>query len=243
MTFNGSTYCSAIDKAEAFNSFFYSKFTNDSGSVSQLDPLAPRMNVSLLDNVYLTEKMIFEVLTKLDPHKAPGSDGLRTYVLKECALELAPSICHLFNLSLVTGERPVEWKNSLVVPVHKKGKRDVSNYCPISLLCVISKVLQRCIFNCVNNHLCALFDDSQHGFLKGRSTVTQLLTFYHEIGQNLDNAMQSDNIFFDSVSHQRLLFKLAQYGICGPLLKWFDSYLKTAVNDVLFMDILPAVYP
>ena len=82
VTFNGTTYCSAIDKAEAFDSFFYSTFTNDSGSVSQLDPPAPRMNVPLLDNVYLTEKMIFEVLTKLDPHKAPGSDGLPTYVLK-----------------------------------------------------------------------------------------------------------------------------------------------------------------
>ena len=73
-----------------------------------------------------------------------------------------------------------------------------------------------------------MFDNAQHGFLQGRSTVTQLLAFYHEIGQSLDKGLQSDIVYldlakaFDSVSHQRLLLKLSG---SGKLLQWFESYL------------------
>ena len=83
----------------------------------------------------------------------------------------------------------------------------------------------------LKDHLCALFDPAQHGFLQGRLTITQLLTFYHEIGQALDKGLQSDIVFldlakaFDSVCHQRLICKLSRYGIGGPLLHWLRSYL------------------
>ena len=76
-----------------------------------------------------------------------------------------------------------------------------------------------------------MFDNAQHGFLQGRSTVTQLLAFYHEIGQSLDKGLQSVILYVDlakafgSVSHQRLLLKLSQYGVSGKLLQWFESYL------------------
>ena len=132
----------------------------------------------------------------------------------------------------MSGKVPTEWKYALVVPVHKKGrKEEVTNYRPISLLYVISKVVERCVYVKLKEHLCAFFDPVQHGFLQGRSTVTQLLTFYHEIGQALDEGLQSDIVFldlakaFDSVCHQRFIFKLSRYGIGGPLLHWLRSYL------------------
>ena len=76
-----------------------------------------------------------------------------------------------------------------------------------------------------------MFDNAQHGFLQGRSTVTQLLAFYHEIGHSLDKGLQLDIVYldlakaFDSVSHERLLLKLSRYGVSGKLLQWFESYL------------------
>ena len=80
------------------------------------------------------------------------------------------------NKFLSTGSLPLEWKTSLIVPVHKKQcKENVGNYCPISLLCITSKVLERCIFHHVIKHCSKFLHDSQRGFLKGRSTVTQLL--------------------------------------------------------------------
>ena len=140
--------------------------------------------------------------------------------------------CALFNLSLVEGKLPTEWKDALVVPVHKKGKKeDVTNYRPITLLCVVSKVLERCMFKHFKDFFCPLFDNAQHGFLQGRSTVTQLLAFYHEIGHSLDKGLQLDIVYldlakaFDSVSHQRLLLKLSRYGVSGKRLQWFESYL------------------
>ena len=132
----------------------------------------------------------------------------------------------------MSGKVPTEWKYALVVPVHKKGKKEEdTNYRPISLLCVISKVLERFVYVKLKDHLCTFFDPAQHGFLQGRSTITQLLTFYHEIGQALDKSLQSDIVFldlakaFDSVCHQKLIFKLSRYGIGGSLLHWLRSYL------------------
>ena len=72
-----------------------------------------------------------------------------------------------------------------------------------------------------------MFHNAQHGFLQGRSTVTQLPAFYHETGQSLDRGLQSDIVYldlakaFDSVSLQRLLLKLSRYGVSGKLLQWF----------------------
>ena len=84
-----------------------------------------------------------------------------------------------------------------------------------------------------------LFDNAQHGFLQGRSTVTQLLAFYHEIGQSLYKGLQSDIVYldlekaFDSVSHQRLLPKLSQYEVTGKFLQWFENYLGGRVQQCL----------
>ena len=129
-------------------------------------------------------------------------------------------------------------EDALVVLVHKKGtKEDVTNHRPISLLCVVSKVLERCIFKHFKDFLCPLFDNAQHGFLQGRSTVTQLLAFYHEIGQSLDKGLQSDIVYldlakaFDSVSHQRLLLKLSRYGVSGNFCSGLRAIQVDAVSS------------
>ena len=141
VTYGGRQISSGVEMAEAFNKYFYSTFTH--APEVPLDAFTPpdgRMPV--LDSLVLCEDDVYKVLLNLDPSKAPGPDGLPTMVLRTCARELTPSLCALFNLSLAEGKLPTEWKDALVVPVHKKGKKeDVSNYRPIPLLCVVSKVL------------------------------------------------------------------------------------------------------
>ena len=72
----------------------------------------------------------------------------------------------------------------------------------------------------------------QHGFIKGLSCTTQLLQVFHEIGINFDKGLETDIIYldfskaFDSVCHQKPLSKLLYFGIDGPLLKWFETYLS-----------------
>ena len=83
----------------------------------------------VLDSLLLCEDDVFKVLLNLDPSKAPGPDGLPTFVLKMCARELTSSLCALFNLSLAEGKLPTEWKDALVVPIYKEDKKeDVTNF-------------------------------------------------------------------------------------------------------------------
>ena len=118
----------------------------------------PDDRMPVLDSLALCEDEVYKVLFNLDPSKAPGPDGLPTIVLlKTCAREPTPSLCALFNISLAEGKLPTG---------HKKGKKeDVTNYRPISLLCVVSKVLEQCIFKHFKDFFCPLFDDAQHYIL------------------------------------------------------------------------------
>ena len=225
--------------AKAFNKYFSSTSTH--APEIPLDAFTPHdEGMPVLDSLVLCEDEVYKVLLNLNPSKAPGPGGLPTIVLKSCARELTPSLCALFNFSLAEGKLPAEWKDSLVVLVHKKGKKeDVTNYRPISLLCVVSKVLERCIFKHFEESLCPLFDNAQHGFLQDRSTVTQLLAFYHGISRSLHKGLQSHIVYLDlakafhSVSHQRLLLKLSRYGVSGKLLQWFESCLGGLAQQCL----------
>ena len=118
-----------------------------------------------------------------------------------------------------------------VVQNSKKGnKEQTENYRPISLLPIVSKVLERCIFNNIRDHLFQRIHINQDGFLPGKSCVTNLLDALEYIGSILDQGGQVDTIYldmskaFDRINHQRLLHKLTNSGIGGNLLKWFQSY-------------------
>ncbi len=87
-------------------------------------------------------------------------------------------------------------------------------------------------------HVSVHLHNLQFGFLKGKSTTAQLLRVLHEIGESLDKRVQTDAIYldfakaFDRVDHRLLVKKLHQYGICGNLLKWFESYLSDRYQKV-----------
>ena len=118
----------------------------------------------------------------------------------------------IFNQSLSSGQIPTEWKSADITPIHKKDSAEpAENYRPISLLPIVSKVLERCVFNCLYGHVNNLITPLQHGFLRNRSCVTQLLSVLHTIGRNLDKNIQTDVIYldfakaFDAVDHNVIL--------------------------------------
>ena len=87
-------------------------------------------------------------LQNLKSSTASGPDGIPARLLKECSQQLAPSLCSLFNKSLQASRLPSEWKNANVTPIHKKDNKELANnYRPISLLPLISKEIERCVFN------------------------------------------------------------------------------------------------
>ena len=148
-------------------------------------------------------------------------------LLKTTASEVAQSLFRIFNLSLSLGQVPANWKSANISPVFKKDDANLSsNYRRISLLYVLSKVLERCVYNHCRDYLSKTF---YH--LKGRSTTPQLLKVYHDILRFLANGKELDVIFldlckaFEKVPHHRLVAKFTRNGISGTLIKWFRSYL------------------
>ncbi|KAI8502449.1 hypothetical protein Bbelb_200370 [Branchiostoma belcheri] len=227
---NGTVVQSAPDKANMFNDYFFSTFSAPDPNV-----IKPDIDVIVderLCNLLLAVESVENVLVNLNTSKAVGPDNISAHVLKGCAKTLAPSLTLLFNKSLSAGCVPSRWKDANVLPVHKKGdKENVANYRPVSLLSLVSKVMERCMYNQLIPMLRGSLHEFQHGFIAGRSTTTQLVETYHQVGSILDKGGQVDMLFldfakaFDFVSHTLLLHKLQMFGFGGNLLAWFTSYL------------------
>ena len=173
------------------------------------------------------------MLKSLGTANATGPDGIPATLLKETADVITPTLCRLFNDSISSGSLPDEWKTANIVPVYKKGDNEnAENYRPISLLCIISKVLERCVLNNIKCHLLKIINVYQHGFLPGRSCMTNLIDVLHYVGSRLDRGGQIDMVYldmskaFDKVHHDVLIQKLRKVnGFGGNLLRWFRSYV------------------
>ena len=142
-------------------------------------------------------------------------------MLKFTATSIAPSLAKLFNISIKLGHFPTCWKTS-VVPIPKSSQHnEAANYRPISLLSVVSKLLERHIHQVITIHLNEnrTLSNMQWGFQSGKSTVTALLAVTHDWFKALESRHNVCSVFFDlrkafdSVPHRLLLEKLNTYAL------------------------------
>ena len=194
VSFTTDRHCTA----NMFNKFFHSVFNPRDTEPPPTPTNIPTFSSSQLSDIELTELQVAEVLLHLDPTKACGPDDIPSKLLIELAYEIAPSLTKLFNMSLSLGLVPTQWKRANITPVFKKEDPTLSsNYRPISLLSVLSKVLERCVhFHCYH-HLAPLIYEMQHGFVRGKSTTTQLLEVYHDILESVASGKEVDAIYLD----------------------------------------------
>ena len=220
-----------------FNKYFASVFSinkKNKESVIESDEL-------IMTDLSFSEAEVSCVLKSLDSNKATGPDGISARLLKETADVITPSLCELFNRSVLSGTIPEEWKVANIVPVYKKGDKEYTeNYRPISLLSITSKVLERCVLNNINFRLRDAVNMCQHGLMAGRSCVTNLLDTLDYVGSFLDSGGHIDVIYmdmskaFDTVDYGLLIQKLqADYGFGGNLLRWFQCYLGLISQYIL----------
>lgn len=245
MHYNNYTFCDGISICNAFSSYFHSTFLNSPDS-----NINPSPNISaFIDSspissnickILVNEKEIEILLKKLDTKKGAGPDNISAVFLVNCASSICVPISLLFKKSLSTCTVPLIWKSAFITPVHKKGsKSEISNYRPISKLCIIAKLFERIIYNQVYFALKKSLNQNQHGFLKGRSTVSNLIIFNDFITEAMDKGHQVDVVYtdyskaFDKIDHNILLLKLFKSGIHGDLLRWFSSYIDNRSQAVV----------
>ena len=230
-----------MDKTTArmFNEFFCSVGANaqsgviatrgSSGAVSG-PPRVLSVKFGLRPATYSELKFVIRSLnvrTSCGPEKIPVS------FFQSFLGRLSSSLLHVINASIVSGIVPPAWKIAEVVPIYK-GKDDpknASNYRPISLLSVGSKILERLVSFQLKQFLddCHVLPDEQFGFRANHSVDHALIALTESIRSSVDNGevciLVSLDLSkaFDSVSHTMLLQKLSQYGIDHP---WFTSYLS-----------------
>ena len=234
------------DKANMLSSFFSKCFNTIQPPLSDSDTqqlITDRVDgADNLDTLLCTEEEVLHLLQTIDTTKANGPDQISGKMLKMTALSIAYPITVIFNKSIASGVFPTSWKSSYVVPIPKANcYNNPSNYRPVSLLPILSKLLEKHIYSLLNHHLqnTQPLSNFQWGFQAGKSTVTALLETTHNWLQLMEEGHEVGAVFFDlkkafdSVPHRALLQKLETIGVNKLLLKWLHSYLTNRKQQVV----------
>ena len=170
-----------------FNSFFAKQCSLiETGSELPAEYLLTHHH---LESVNLDPVKILSVICTFDVSKAHGWDNVSVSMVKICDESLVKPLFNIFQFSLETGNFPGYRKRGNIVPVHKKGNKDlINNYLLVSLLTIYSKIYEKCIYDTLYNYFKGndLFSKKQPGFRKGDSWVSQLLPLTHEIFKGFD---------------------------------------------------------
>ena len=237
---NGELSSSDQETANTLNEYF--------STVFEIEPDDPLPNFEdrpfhyITDNLIINENNVEKAVAALKPGKSQGPDLIHPKFLKETKDYIIQPLTTIFQNSLDESLTPLIWKRANVSAIFKKGeKKKPSNYRPISLTSVPCKLMEKLVRDAIVNHMTEnnLFSNAQHGFIKGKSCVTQLLEFMEEITQAIDNGDEVDIIYldfckaFDKVPHRRLLQKLYAYGIRGKVHSWVQEFLTDRKQRVI----------
>ena len=202
-----------------------------------------------------TLEEVKKVCNEINIWKSASIPDVKTMVLKHAFLNNLERMLKIFNSSLGLSIFPSSWKLSTIVPLPKvQYETTASDLCPMALTPLPGKLLEKFICNRLqcwisdNNRLSAV----QHGFRKGKSTITAIAALLDNLYKNINNNKNSYIIYldlkkaFDTISYAKLLNKLYKLGMDGLTLAWFRSYLTERRQCVklnnLTSDTLPITY-
>ena len=225
-------------KAEHFASFFEGVYTHDDGSDLYVNPGVSAVESSserAENKLDLSPPAVFEKLKGLKGKLSVTPNGLPPVLLKRLADVLCEPLSAIFVRAIQDGDVPQVFRTTIVTPVHKKGsKKDVQNYRPVAQSSVACLVLEKLIVDYLYVHLASrnLIDVNQHGFIKGRSTGSQLLITQHHWAIALASGKDIHCIYFDfskafdNVNHRLLLSKLRLAQIPSNIVDLCESWLR-----------------
>jgi len=267
---DGIITTSTADIVNILNEQFCLVFNPPTDKISTSTSLSININAHNQAPFEVDPNEIFSVgnvskeLSKLNSRKSVGPDGIHPLVLKSCSETLSLQLSNIFicsfttgivpdkwkeaNIticSFTTGIVPDKWKEANITPIFKKGdKIEPSNYRPISLTSIPCKLMERMVRDIMLNHL-HKYDSitkEQHGFVKNKSCLTNLLETMDTVTHAFNDGLQTLVVFldfqkaFDKVCHESLHFKLERLGFSCEIRTWLRNYLSNRKQRVVIGD-------
>ena len=192
---------------------------------------------------YTIQEKTYKALQNLDKKETCQENDIPVKIIKSYKDIFSYFTHHNFNNSVYSSVFLSELKKADIIPIHKKkSKFDIKNYRPVSILPVLSKIYERCMFDQMYSYFNQILSKHQCGFRQGNSTQHSLLLMVEKLKKSLDNSgvvgmlLTDLSKAFDCLRHDLLIAKLAAYSFDEPSLCFVFSYLsgrtqRTKVNN------------
>ena len=222
---------------------YYKKIGKTSKSFE--DYLVAPTSASLTLNV-TTPNDVYKLIMSLKNKNSSGHDGLSNNFVKKIANGISYPLSIIINKSITSGLVPESFKLAEVSPLYKSGFHHIlTNYHPISLLPVFSKILEKVVERQLRTHLESndLLHKNQFGFCTNSSCQDCVMKLIHDIMPVKNQGSHAMSIFcdlskaFDTLVPSQIIRKLRHYGVSEHSLEWFKSYFKNRTQIVCLKDV------
>ena len=237
LVFSGNDIVGYKNIASSLNEFFVNVSSRRKGNVQFGNDMKKYLKRSTSSFKFkaVSSADVLDCVMSISSNKATGLDQIPAGIIKDTMDAILTPLLHIMNLSLTTGKVPQQWKIGRVTPLHKGGSlTDPSNYRPICVLPVLSKVLEKLVFKQVYAYLTDnnLLTKCQHGFRPKHSTSTALINVVEDFQVSIDNGEVVAVVTldlekaFDLMPQDILIEKLKYLGFDDLAIEWFRQYFK-----------------
>lgn len=236
-----------LQNVEELNDYFLSVY-NKSNNCNETIAFYKNNRFSQFNNLFslnpVDSNSILAAISSLKSN-AFGSDKISLTMLKLCLPKVLNHITHIISCCLEAGYFPGTWKVAVITPIPKNNSpNSVSDLRPISLLPVLSKILEKIVYAQIECHLLQnnILPQHQSGFRKLYSTTTALLNLTDNIFRAYDRKLASVLVSldyskaFDTIDHDLLCAKLHYYGFDHKSVQFFNCYLNDRYQQVSILE-------
>ena len=194
---------------------------------------------------------VFNILYRLRLRQSPGNDAIPALLLRKSADLICKPLCDIFRSCIESRTFPSCWKEGIIRPIAKVKNPSAEDFRPITLLPILSKVLEKIVLSSMKSVFIRHFGDNQHAF-RPRGSSTSALIHIHD---TVTSFMEKENNLgvrltcfdfckaFDKLQHNRLVNHLKDQGLNQGFLLWLRSFLCDRYSRVSMSSILGSSFP